>query len=74
MLVDGLHASDERILDALVVDVGHVNVLSIAEADVREVVEHHGHLLEGDELRVLQVEHLENVTIDFVVTAATQVA
>lgn len=74
MLVDDLHTSDERILDVLVVDVGHVNVLRIAKADVREVVEHHGHLLEGNELRVLQVEQLENVTVDFVVTTSTQVA
>ena len=56
LLVDDLHASDERIFDVLVVDVGYVNVLSVAEANVRKVVEHHSHLLEGNELRVLQVK------------------
>ena len=50
MLVDHLYASDERILDVLIVDVGHINILRIAKAYVREVVKHHGHLLEGYEL------------------------
>lgn len=74
LLVDYLHASDEGIFDVLVVIVGYVNILSVAEAYVREVVKHHSHLLEGYELRVLQIKQLEYVSINFVVATSTQVA
>ena len=48
MLVDELYTPDEGIFDVLVVIVGHVDILRVAEAYVWEVVEHHGHLLQRD--------------------------
>ena len=69
---DNLYVPDHRLFNILIKSIWHIDVLGVAEADVREVYSHHYQLLLIYSFSFAQVEHFENVLILFFVAAAAE--
>jgi len=72
LFFDNVHVLEDRVFYIEVKTIWHIDVLRVAKANVREINEHHLKFILVNGLRVLQVEYLKYVFVQFIVATPTE--